>query len=72
MILFDEIGGHRAVAKTAATVAVTADAHRDATGGADYCEDRSWEPSTREQVEEWLEAVALCFDLPEGRRWIDV
>jgi len=25
----------------------------------------------REEVQAWLDAVALCFDLPEGRRWID-
>lgn len=24
-----------------------------------------------EEVELWLDAVALCFNLPEGRRWID-
>ena len=71
MILFDDAEGHTTVAGTAAPVAVIADAHRDATDGADGRAERSREQTAREQVEEWLDAVALCFNLPEGRRWID-
>ncbi len=33
--------------------------------------DGAEQQTARQQVEEWLDAVALCFGLPEGRRWID-
>ena len=38
---------------------------------ADSGADSDERSSGREEVEEWLAAVALCFGLPEGRRWID-
>ena len=42
--------------------------------GADAAEagaDGATPRSAREEVEAWLGAVALCFGLPEGRRWIE-
>ena len=73
MILFDEASTHGPASKpaTGATVTALAANDRDATADADPGEDRRQEQSAREQVEEWLDAVALCFNLPEGRRWID-
>ncbi len=64
MILFDKADG-RSTAAVEAIEAVEADtdARRDDDGG-----DRR---SARDEVEAWLDAVALCFGLPEGRRWID-
>ena len=62
MILFDEADSQGAVVvevlNTADADAIDADAP-------------SHEQAARAEVEEWLGAVALCFNLPEGRRWID-
>ncbi len=59
--MFDEAGGR----STAAVEPV--DAGTDARRDDDCCDRRS----AREEVEAWLDAVALCFGLPEGRRWIE-
>ncbi len=56
MVLFDEADGQSAV-----VVEVL-----DAADAAPHTSK-----AARAEVEEWLDAVALCFNLPEGRRWID-
>jgi hypothetical protein len=63
MILCDERAGPP-TGRTLAGAAFTGrgDGEKDAD---------SAKPSAREQVETWLDAVALCFGLPEGRRWIN-
>ncbi len=62
MILFDQADGQGAVA-----VEVLDAANAEATAAA----DPAHEQATRDEVEEWLDAVALCFNLREARRWID-
>ncbi len=61
LILFDE-----GVDRTAAAVEAV-----DATGAQGGADGAGRQRSAREEVESWLDAVALCFGLPEGRRWIE-
>lgn len=60
MILFDEADSQIAVEVLRADDA-------DATGA----DGPSREQAARAEVEEWLSAVARCFGLPDGCRWLD-
>ncbi len=64
MILFDEAGGQGVEVIDAGDADAADTDASDAAASAH--EQAAWD-----EVEEWLDAVALCFNLPEGRRWID-
>ena len=63
MILYDEAGNQTTVETATVAAAKAGDGESDVDSGR--------KQSAREEVEEWLDAVALCFGLPEDRRWID-